>query len=172
MSPEDQAKFETLIHRPFAYYRYEPSLAAAVIFTILFFLTTSAHAFQLLRHRTWYFIPLLIGGIRKRLLLCPLTSLVVAKVVNRSMSLVEIVGYIGRAIGSHETPYWTIGPFIQQSLCILLAPALFAASIYMILGRIILLVNGESQSPVRRTWLTKIFVAGDVLSFFTQSAGE
>ncbi len=60
----------------------------------------------------------------------------------------------------------------MQSLGLLLAPALFAASIYMILGRIIRLVNGESHSPVRRTWLTKLFVAGDVLSFLTQSAGE
>ena len=88
------------------------------------------------------------------------------------MALVEIVGYIGGVLGSHETPYWTMGPYIQQTLCLLLAPALFAASIYMALGRIILLVNGESHSPVRRTWLTKVFVAGDVLSFFTQSAGE
>lgn len=50
--------------------------------------------------------------------------------------------------------------------------ALFAASIYIILGRIILLVDGERYSLVRQKWLTKLFVAGDVLSFLLQGAGE
>jgi len=60
----------------------------------------------------------------------------------------------------------------MQSLLLLLAPALFAASIYMVLGRIILLVDGEAHSLIRAKWLTKFFVLGDVLSFLTQSAGE
>jgi hypothetical protein len=59
----------------------------------------------------------------------------------------------------------------MQSLLILVAPALFAASIYIILGRIILLVDGERYALVRRKWLTKMFVAGDVLSFMLQGAG-
>ncbi|KAF2731159.1 RTA1 like protein [Polyplosphaeria fusca] len=59
----------------------------------------------------------------------------------------------------------------MQSLLLLLAPALFAASIYMVLGRIILLTDGEKFSLIRRTWLTKIFVGGDVLSFLLQSTG-
>lgn len=59
----------------------------------------------------------------------------------------------------------------MQSLLILLAPAFFAASIYMILGRLIVLVDGEAHSPIRVKWLTKIFVGGDVLSFLAQSAG-
>ena len=82
MSPDDRAEFERLIHRPFAYYRYEPSLAAAIIFTVLFSLTTFAHLFQLVRNRTWYFIPLLIGGIRKE----PLFSLLVTSLVPRIQS--------------------------------------------------------------------------------------
>ena len=41
----------------------------------------------------------------------------------------------------------------------------------MILGRIILLTEGEKRSFIRRTWLTKIFVSGDVLSFLMQSTG-
>ena len=59
----------------------------------------------------------------------------------------------------------------MQTLSILIAPAFFAASIYMILGRLIVLVDGESHSPIRVKWLTKIFVGGDVLSFLAQSAG-
>ncbi|KAF9766606.1 hypothetical protein IL306_000957 [Fusarium sp. DS 682] len=59
----------------------------------------------------------------------------------------------------------------MQSVLILIAPALFAASIYMILGRIILLTEGEHHSLIRRKWLTKIFVFGDVASFMLQSSG-
>ena len=60
----------------------------------------------------------------------------------------------------------------MQALLILVAPALFAASIYIILGRIILLVDGERYSLVRQKWLTKVFVAGDVFSFLVQSGGK
>ena len=62
-------------------------------------------------------------------------------------------------------------PYIMQSLLILMAPALFAATIYMILGRIILLTDGERFSLIRRTLLTKLFVTGDVITFFMQGMG-
>lgn len=54
---------------------------------------------------------------------------------------------------------------------ILIAPALFAASIYMILGRIIILVDGQEHSFIRPQWLTKIFVIGDVVCFFLLAGG-
>lgn len=41
----------------------------------------------------------------------------------------------------------------------------------MVLGRIIILLHGEALSPIRPSWLTKIFVTGDILSFFVQVAG-
>jgi hypothetical protein len=41
----------------------------------------------------------------------------------------------------------------------------------MILGRIILATDGETFSLVRKKWLTKIFVCGDVLSFFVLAGG-
>ncbi len=47
-----------------------------------------------------------------------------------------------------------------------------AASIYMILGRIILLTAGEHHALLNRKWLTKIFVTGDVLSLLLQSCGK
>jgi uncharacterized membrane protein YraQ (UPF0718 family) len=59
----------------------------------------------------------------------------------------------------------------MQSVLILVAPTLMAASVYMILGRIILLTGAERHSPIRRTWLTKIFVVGDVISLLMQGAG-
>lgn len=59
----------------------------------------------------------------------------------------------------------------MQSLLLLVAPALFAASIYIILGRVILMTDGERHSLIRQKWLTKIFVAGDVISFLVQGGG-
>jgi hypothetical protein len=59
----------------------------------------------------------------------------------------------------------------MQSLLILLAPALFAASIYMVLARIINLVDGEALSVIKVKFVTKVFVLGDVLSFLVQSTG-
>ena len=75
-------------------------------------------------------------------------------------------------MSSNETPDWTLGPYILQTLLLLIAPALYAASIYMMLGRIILLTEGEQHSMISQRWLTKIFVAGDVASFLMQGAGK
>jgi hypothetical protein len=44
-------------------YRYQPSKVAAIIFVVAFAATTLLHAFQVCKRRTWYFIPLVVGGI-------------------------------------------------------------------------------------------------------------
>jgi len=41
----------------------------------------------------------------------------------------------------------------------------------MVLGRIIIIVQGERYSLIREKWLTKIFVCGDVISFLLQAGG-
>jgi hypothetical protein len=41
----------------------------------------------------------------------------------------------------------------------------------MELGRLVTLVDGEEYIFIRKRWLTKIFVCGDVLSFMVHSAG-
>ena len=41
----------------------------------------------------------------------------------------------------------------------------------MVLGGIILLLQGERYSVIRKKWLTKVFVTEDILSFFLQPAG-
>jgi hypothetical protein len=84
----------------------------------------------------------------------------------------ETIGYAGRAI-SADQPFndWTLGPFIVQSLLLLIAPAFLAASVYMQLGRIVQLLEADGRLFIRRTWLTKIFVCRDVLSFLVQGSG-
>lgn len=70
-----------------------------------------------------------------------------------------------------ESPNWTVGAYSASTILLLVAPALYAASIYMMLGRIILVTDGEHHSIVPKRWLTKIFVVGDVISFMMQGAG-
>lgn len=56
-------------------------------------------------------------------------------------------------------------------MLILVAPALFAASIYMTLGRIVVKLDAEDKSIIPVRFLTKIFVVGDVISFLLQCGG-
>jgi hypothetical protein len=85
---------------------------------------------------------------------------------------VETIGYVGRAMSSSESPNWTLGPYLIQTMLLLLAPALLAASVYMLLGRIILVLRAESHAMLKKKWLTKVFVTGDVLSFLLQGTGN
>lgn len=81
----------------------------------------------------------------------------------------EIVGYAARAAAQDKTD--ELMPFVIQSTFILVAPALFAASVYMSLGRIIRSIGAESLSIIPVKWLTKLFVCGDVVSFVVQASG-
>ncbi|KAF9728373.1 hypothetical protein PMIN02_008322 [Paraphaeosphaeria minitans] len=124
---------------------YTPSTAGGAIACIVFCILTLLHCFRLFKNRTWFCIPFVIGG------------------------LFETIGYAGRAAAHTNLDNKT--PYIIQSVLILIAPILFAASIYMILGRLILRTNSAAYSIVRANWVTKIFVTGDILCFFMQSGG-
>ncbi|CAK7212607.1 hypothetical protein SCUCBS95973_001521 [Sporothrix curviconia] len=137
-------------------WHYIPNRPAAIVFAVLFVIATLYHVFAMFRHRLWFCIPFVIGGI------------------------FEIVGYVGRIIAYDETG--KLIPYILQSIFLLLAPVLFAASLYMTLGRTILhtihsnaassaanVSNSLSFIPLR--WITRIFVTADIVSFFIQGAG-
>lgn len=126
-------------------YHYNPSLPGAVTVAALFFLVTAYLCYQLVRYRSWFTLPLIIGGI------------------------LQVVGYVSRSL-SHDHSQ-LLGPYIISSIVILVAPAFFAATIYMILGRVIRLLNATHLSPVRVNLLTKLFVLGDIFSFSVQSVG-
>ncbi|KAI9157992.1 Protein RTA1 [Paramyrothecium foliicola] len=129
-------------------YSYEPSKAAAIIFVVAFALSGLWHIWQVVRLRSWYFTPFIIGCI------------------------VEVVGYAGRAINAFEAyGQWSLLPYILQALLLLLGPAFYAASIYMVLGRLIRLLEADQYSMVRLNWLTKIFLFGDILSIAAQGIG-
>ncbi|KAJ5644244.1 uncharacterized protein N7484_006751 [Penicillium longicatenatum] len=132
-------------HIDFKLYRYTPSVAAAAIFIALFIITTVFHLWQLIRSRSWYFIAFILGGI------------------------FQIIGYIARALSHANTE--SVPIYSIQTILILLAPPLYAASIYMVLGRLIVHLRAESYSMVPLKWMTGIFVTGDVIAFVMQAAG-
>ncbi|KXH56761.1 hypothetical protein CSAL01_03205 [Colletotrichum salicis] len=133
--------------QPPSKYPYDPSLASAVIFAILFGISGVIHSIQLKQAKTWYWIAFFNG-------------------LN-----FESIGYGNRAMNASERPNWSQVPFIVQTLLPLLAPALYAASIYMLLGRIIDSLEAGHLSLIPVGWLTKIFVFGDVFSFAFQCIG-
>ncbi|KAL3423043.1 RTA1 like protein [Phlyctema vagabunda] len=127
-------------------WNYIPSIAASVIFTLLFIGATSAHFWRQFKTRSKFCWPFSLG------------------------CLFEVIGYAGRATAANKTE--KLMPYVIQSFFLLVAPALFAASIYMTLGRIIRCVKGEHHSIIRINWLTKVFVTSDVLSFMVQGGSS
>lgn len=126
-------------------YGYEPSGAGAGIFLAVFLFTLAGHGYIMFRKRVWYFIPFFIGV------------------------AFEFLGFAIR-LASRNDP-GDIPLYAMQMLFVLLAPALFAASIYMILGRMLVFYRAHFASIVSVRWMTRIFVTGDVLSFLLQCGG-
>ncbi|KAF7560349.1 hypothetical protein G7046_g3802 [Stylonectria norvegica] len=123
-------------------WHYLPSRAASAICALVFAITTAVVAWRMWKTKTWYCSVFAIGG------------------------LFEVIGFAARISAYNQTG--KMMPFVIQNTFILLAPALFAASVYMVLGRIIQQVHGEALSIVPVRWLTKLFVFGDVMSFMVQ----
>ncbi|GAM42019.1 RTA1 domain protein [Talaromyces pinophilus] len=138
-------------------YFYDPSLAASILFTILYMLPFGYHLYMsvLARYfsgrynRVGYFVPIMIGA------------------------GIEIVAYATRA-ASVKSPD-DVGLYATSSSLIVIAPVLVCASLYILIGRLIgstgkrpLLFGGRVSS----IWIPRIFVTSDILSFLTQASGS
>ena len=53
------------LYNGYPLWEYIPSRPAAIIFTILFTVVTVYHTYLMFRHRLWFCIPFIIGGICK-----------------------------------------------------------------------------------------------------------
>lgn len=126
-------------------YRYDPSVPGMIVAIVLFALVTAHQGYIMFRHKTWYWMPFWLGGV------------------------FEVVGYIVR-IKSRDEPS-EVGLYAVQTLFILLPPAMFSASLYMTLGRLLLYIDAEFTSIIPARFMTKLFVTGDVMSFLLQGAG-
>ena len=79
------------------------------------------------------------------------------------------LGYVARYFSTNSPA--SLGPYIIQSLFTILPPSLYAATIYIIYGRVAQFVNAPRASLIQPTRVTKIFVIGDVIAFFMQAGG-
>ncbi|RAH48892.1 RTA1 domain-containing protein [Aspergillus brunneoviolaceus CBS 621.78] len=124
------AKLEPYKHGYYLW-QYLPSLAAAVIFAIFFAVATVLHFVKLVEWRARFCIPFAIGGI------------------------FEVIGCAAQAWAHFESG--SIMPYSIQNVFLLLGPVLFAASVYMVLGRIIRSTGAEHHSLIPMRWLTRTF---------------
>ncbi|CAI7639617.1 unnamed protein product [Penicillium viridicatum] len=127
------------------FYPYTPSATAGYAFMGMFGVATIFHLVLMFPFRAAYFIPLVLGGV------C------------------ETFGYYGRA-WSHEDRR-EISSWALQEMLILSAPPLLAATVYMVLGRIIRSFDAEHLVRMSPKSITVIFVLNDVLTFCTQLGG-
>ncbi|KAJ3538725.1 hypothetical protein NM208_g5786 [Fusarium decemcellulare] len=125
-------------------WKYVPSAAGAGLFCAAFGLVTIAYVWRIWKSRTWFTIPFAVGG------------------------FMQFIGYAGRAACHTRTS--RLMPFVVQQNNILLAPVLYAASIYMTLGRTIRNVKGEKHSIVSPKRLTAVFLTCDILALAVQGS--
>ncbi|EED19947.1 RTA1 domain protein, putative [Talaromyces stipitatus ATCC 10500] len=125
-------------------YGYVPSLAAGIVFTVLFGLSMIAHTVQFIWTRWWWCSVFSVGA------------------------MVEVLGWAGRAWSS-QCPYM-LTPFLMQISTLIIAPAFFTAGIYVILGRLINVLGRSSSilSPALYLW---IFCTCDIISLVVQAIG-
>ncbi|KAL3477754.1 RTA1 like protein-domain-containing protein [Aspergillus californicus] len=135
---------------PDSYYSYDPSVGAAIVFTVLYGLAFIGSVVQWLRFR-------------------PIVWLVMV-----TASAMEAIGYIGRVISTKDVTSRT--PYVLQFVLLILAPVLMAGALYVLFGRIIFLVVPKDQRTFKICWVpprfvTPIFVGFDVVALFLQVVG-
>lgn len=158
----------------FELYRYEPNVSAArffaIMFSIIFVITVPV------------FVSFGVKSMRKvNAFLAANNSLSYSikyytkiQIIGAYIPLffgiaLEIAGYISRSISAlnkEET-----SPYIGQSICLLIAPTFYTATIYMLFGRMAHLLRAESLMIMPAKYNTTFFVTGDVFSLFLQGAG-
>lgn len=172
-------------------YNYVPNRGAAILFVVLFLLGTLASAFQVI------FMARRASSARKNEAFEVYstkdlgTKVVGETYVYASVSrqdkklkvssiaccfipffigcIFEAVGYVARAISASNKQ--ALIPFVIQSVLLLVAPALYAGSIYMLFGRLLRAMECQKLMLVSSRFGSAIFVTGDVFSFLLQSSG-
>ncbi|CCD24551.1 Rta1p NDAI_0D02370 [Naumovozyma dairenensis CBS 421] len=158
----------------FQLYRYNPSMGAAILFIILFAISSVAIIIFISERalkaknklRSWKKIS---DNAETALRFYKISKLYGAYIPLIVGCIVELIGYIGRAISGNDKE--ALGPYIMQSVLLLIAPTLYAATIYMLFGRMAHLLFAESLMIMPARFNTLIFVLGDIASLFMQAAG-
>jgi hypothetical protein len=81
----------------------------------------------------------------------------------------EVGGFAARIASHFNNTAWP--QYITQGVLLLVGPLFFAATIYMMLGRTIVLAGGEAVSAIPARWYTRVFVGADVTTLVVQGLG-
>ncbi|EXJ59891.1 hypothetical protein A1O7_04038 [Cladophialophora yegresii CBS 114405] len=129
------------------YKHYVPSVPAAIAAGLIFAILTIAHLAMMVKStpRRKFTIAFMIGG------------------------TCEVIGFFTRAASHYHVD--SLALYLVQVLLIVLSPILLAASVYMFLGRLITAADGERYAPIKRKWMSKVFLLGDWLCLQVQSSG-
>ncbi|PSN66649.1 hypothetical protein BS50DRAFT_573484 [Corynespora cassiicola Philippines] len=144
-----------------SYWKYDPSVPANAAFAGCFGFLTLIVIILTVRTRTSIFTAFVLGGLSKSAARCSGLGL--------TLWAAEAAGYAIR-IGGHYLPA-TIPIIVFQAILILVAPSLLAATIYILMGRFILVLRIPDYSPIAPSHFAKLFVTADVVSFFIQIVG-
>lgn len=126
-------------------YGYYPNLGANAFFAAAFGIFAIIHVFFGVRYRSWtYLIAMAVG--------CG----------------TECLGYVGRVL-LHGNPFGNAG-FNIQICCLTIAPAFFAAGVYLTLKHIVICF-GEEHSYLKPKYYTWLFISCDLVSLILQGAG-
>ncbi|OAA56457.1 RTA1 like protein [Cordyceps fumosorosea ARSEF 2679] len=125
---------------------YRPSLAANVVFLVLFAVIGAAHAYLGVRWRSWGFMTGMLLG-----------------------CVAEILGYVGRIMMWHN-PFSYYG-FMVQIICLTIAPVFFTASIYVTLSKTIVHFAPDLSRVRPPSLFYWIFIPFDVACLVLQAIG-
>ncbi|SCV02459.1 LAME_0H01002g1_1 [Lachancea meyersii CBS 8951] len=180
------------VSRVYQYYSYKPTVAGAAVFAVLFGLAFISLIVQLVlscKNRTRAEHQLEIPGFDKEnpfqsangqladpqpMVFAPATPCTNTRLVTKFFPLLigvltECGGYIARIVSNSDL--YALGPYVAQTVMLLVAAAFMAATIYMNFGRLLVLMNATSVSFVPIRFSTTIFVTGDVISILLQAVG-
>ncbi|TGO23065.1 hypothetical protein BPAE_0145g00140 [Botrytis paeoniae] len=130
-----------------ANYDFYPSFAAAIVFTLFFFVVTIAHIFQAFYHKKLRLCWVLIMG-----------------------CMWELMSFAIRSASTKMQQNVALATVSQ--ILVLLAPMWVNAFVYMVLGRMIyFFIPDQKVWGIKGIQIAKIFVWLDVLSFITQLVG-
>ncbi|CAE7022915.1 RTA1 protein [Pyrenophora teres f. teres] len=148
----------------FKMYRYTPSLASAILCAVVFSILALVHLALYVRRRNRVVALVVIGA------------------------LCETAGYTARIFSHFNNTAW--GPYITQGVLTLVGPLWFAAGVYVVFGRV-MVVAGVARAGVGKggksggndgkrrgvgcvgpRWCTRVFVGADVLTLGVQGLGS
>jgi len=132
------------------FYRYTPTLGAAIAVGVIYSLAFIATIVQFIRFKSWVWTVMLLA------------------------SGMEAAGYIVRSISTKHI--YNKNLYVTQFSLIILAPVLMAAACYIVFGRIVFHVVPREARTLKLLWIsprfvTPIFVASDIIALFLQLVG-